>query len=96
MRGTMPTANLVSLLPELDRRGLNVKVVAAISPQLFARQDAGLPRGDASDADRLDAMVITNGAVALMRDWTAARWSRSTRSPPTGTIAGGPVARSRR
>ena len=38
VRGTAPTANLVKLLPELERRGLNVKVVAAISPQLFARR----------------------------------------------------------
>ena len=38
VRGTMPTRNLVSLLPELDARGINVKIVAAISPQLFARQ----------------------------------------------------------
>jgi transketolase len=25
VRGTIPTANLVSILPQLDRRGLNVK-----------------------------------------------------------------------
>jgi transketolase len=36
VRGTMSTNNLVRALPELDRLGLNVKVVAAISPQLFA------------------------------------------------------------
>ena len=39
IRGSVSTANLVKVLPELDLRGLNVKVVAAISPQLFARQD---------------------------------------------------------
>ena len=38
VRGTMPTRNLVSVLPELAARGINVKIVAAISPQLFARQ----------------------------------------------------------
>ena len=32
VQGTTTTANLVKVLPELDRRGLNVKVVAAISP----------------------------------------------------------------
>ena len=69
VRGTMSTANLVKLLPELDRRGLNVKVVAAISPQLFARQDAAYRNATVSDADRIDAMVITNGAYKLMRDW---------------------------
>jgi transketolase len=70
VRGTAPTANLVALLPELDRAGLNVKVVAAISPQLFARQDPAYREATLSAADRLDAMVITSGARALMADWT--------------------------
>ncbi|MHB1417242.1 MAG: transketolase, partial [Chloroflexota bacterium] len=35
VQGTSSTANLVKVLPELDKAGLNVKVVAAISPQLF-------------------------------------------------------------
>jgi transketolase len=69
VRGTMPTANLVKVMPELDRRGLNVKVVAAISPQLFARQDAAYRSATVEAADRLDSMVITNGAYKLMRDW---------------------------
>jgi transketolase len=69
VRGTITTANLVSVLPELDRRGLNVKVVAAISPQLFARQDATYREATLSAADRLDAMVVTNGAYRLMAGW---------------------------
>jgi transketolase len=69
LRGTMPTRNLVSLLPELDARGINVKIVAAVSPQLFARQPAEYRRSVAGPAGGLDAMVITNGAFKLMRDW---------------------------
>jgi transketolase len=69
VRGTIPTANVVKLLPELDRRGLNVKVVAAISPQLFARQEADYRAATVEAADRFDSMVITNGAYKLMRDW---------------------------
>ena len=69
VRGTAATANLVSVLPELDRRGLNVKVVAAISPQLFARQDAAYREATVSEADRWDAMAITTGAYRLMADW---------------------------
>ncbi len=69
VRGTLPTANLVKVLPELDSRGLNVKVVAAISPQLFARQDEAYRTATVEDADRFDAMVVTNGAYKLMRDW---------------------------
>jgi transketolase len=69
VRGTMSTANLVKVMPELDRRGLNVKIVAAISPQLFARQDAAYRLATVEAADRFDSMVITNGAYKLMRDW---------------------------
>jgi transketolase len=69
VRGTVTTANLVSVLAELDARGLNVKVVAALSPQLFARQDADYREATVSAADRWDAMAITNGAFKLMADW---------------------------
>jgi len=69
VRGTMPTANLVKVLPELDRSALNVKVVAAISPQLFRLQDERYRSSVIGPADALDAMVITNGAFKLMRDW---------------------------
>ena len=69
VRGTVPTANLVAILPELDRAGLNVKIVAAISPQLFRRQDAAYREATVSAADRWDAMVVTNGARRLMSDW---------------------------
>ena len=69
VRGTLSTANLIHVLPELDARHLNVKVVAAISPQLFARQDDAYRGATAEPADRFDAMVVTNGAYKLMRDW---------------------------
>jgi transketolase len=69
IRGTMPTRNLVSLLPELDARGINVRIVAAVSPQLFARQPDEYRRSVIGPSGQLDAMVITNGAFKLMRDW---------------------------
>jgi transketolase len=69
VRGTIPTNNLVRLLPELDRLALNVKVVAAVSPQLFAMQDREYRDAVVGPAGRLDAMVITNGAFKLMADW---------------------------
>jgi len=65
----MPTRNLVNVLPELSARGINVKIVAAVSPQLFARQPSSYQRSVASPAERLDAMIITNGAFKLMREW---------------------------
>ena len=69
VRGTMSTHNLVKVLPELGRDGLNVKVVAAISPQLFRSQDSSYRESVLSSADQVDSMVVTNGAFKLMRDW---------------------------
>ena len=69
VQGTSSTANVVKILPELDKAGLNVKVVAAISPQLFALQPIGYREQVLSEADKLDSMAITNRARRLMSDW---------------------------
>jgi transketolase len=69
VQGTMTTANVVKVLPELDRRGLNIRIVAAVSPQLFRGQDAAYRDAICSAADRWDGMAITNRAFKLMRDW---------------------------
>ncbi len=46
-----------------------MKIVAAVSPQLFARQPSSYQRSVATPAERLGAMIITNGAFKLMREW---------------------------
>ena len=62
VQGTTSTANLVKVLPQLDERGLNVKIVACISPQLFAMQDEAYREATTSLGDRWDGMAITNRA----------------------------------
>ena len=69
VQGTVTTANVVKVLPQLDERGVNVRIVAAISPQLFRRQDRAYQDEICSDADRWDSMAVTNRAFKLMRDW---------------------------
>ena len=69
VQGTSTTANLVKVLPELDGAGLNVKVVAAISPQLFRLQDATYREKVVSAADRLDSMAISNRSRRVTQDW---------------------------
>ncbi|MGH2455837.1 MAG: transketolase [Candidatus Limnocylindria bacterium] len=69
VQGTVTTANVVRILPALDEAGLNVRIVAAISPQLFRRQDAAYRELICSAADRWDGMAVTNRAFKLMRDW---------------------------
>ena len=71
VQGTMTTANLIKILPKLDEKRLNVKIVAALSPQLFALQDAAYRESVASPSDRIDAMVISNRARRVMYDWMA-------------------------
>jgi transketolase len=69
VQGSSTTNNVVKVFGSLDEERLNVKVVAAISPQLFAMQDEGYRNAVYSEADRLDAMAITNRARRLMVDW---------------------------
>lgn len=71
VQGTSSTANLVQALPQLEQRGLNLKIVAAVSPQLFALQPAEYRERILSAAERLDAMAITNRARESMRRWLA-------------------------
>jgi len=73
VQGTMSTYNTVRLLPKLDELGLNVKLVAVVSPELFrlqpkSYQDSILPAGD-----QVDLTYITNGSRRLMRDWITHR-----------------------
>jgi transketolase len=71
VQGTSTTDNLVRILPELDKQKLNVKVVAAISWQLFQLQDPQYRDRVASLADRWDAMVVTNRSRRVTQDWIA-------------------------
>jgi transketolase len=69
VQGTVTTANVVKALPRLDEAGINVRIVAAISPQLFAMQEQAYRDRIRSESDRWDGMAITNRAFKLMRDW---------------------------
>jgi transketolase len=64
-QGSSSTFNLLQVLPRLQEAGINVKVVACISEELFARQpeayrDAVLP----AEA-KLDMMVVTTGTQRM-------------------------------
>jgi transketolase len=48
-----------------------VKIVACISPQLFAMQDEGYRESVTSLGDRWDGMAITNRAFKTMHHWVA-------------------------
>jgi len=71
VQGTSTTWGVLQVLPELERRGYNLKVVAAVSPQLFAAQEPVYRASVLADEERWDAMCITNRALRLMGDWIA-------------------------
>jgi transketolase len=73
VQGTMSTYNVVRILPKLDELGLNVKLVATVSPELFYRQSKSYQDSILTDGDRLDLTYITNGSRRLMRDWITHR-----------------------
>ena len=60
-QGASSTFNLVSLLPKLDEAGLNVKIVAAISEELFDRQPAAYRHAVLPPEALADLMIISTG-----------------------------------
>lgn len=70
VQGTSTTDSVYRLLPRLlDGEGPNVKLVQAVSYELFAMQDQGYRDSVLPREDWLDATVVTNGARRLMHDW---------------------------
>jgi transketolase len=69
VQGTSAMATVVNVLPELDEWGLNVKIVCATSPQLFALQPEAYRQQVLSPADWGDSTIITTQARWLMHDW---------------------------
>jgi len=73
IRGTSCTNSLMKILPRFDAKNHNIKIVAAISWELFQRQPVDYQSSIISDQEWMDAMVITNGALRLMHKWVANR-----------------------
>ncbi len=69
VQGTSAMASICKILPELDGRGLNVKVVTVTSPQLFALQPEEYRQQVLSPADKADSTAITTQGRWLMHDW---------------------------
>ena len=69
VRGTSSTNSLIQILPDLKQNGPNVKVVAAISWDLFKRQNKEYRESVIESDEWYDAMIITNSAIKLMSNW---------------------------
>ena len=69
VRGTSSTNSIVQILPALKKNGPNVKIIAAISWELYRRQDKKYRELIIAPNQWKDTMVITNGALRLMNNW---------------------------
>ena len=69
VQGTSAMANIIKLLPELDSSDMNLKIVCATSPQLFAMQSQDYQQQVLPLSDRANSTVITTQARWLMHDW---------------------------
>ena len=60
-QGAFATFNLVKVLPQLQQAGVNVKVIAAVSEELFDRQPEAYRRSVLPAGARQDTMFVTGG-----------------------------------
>jgi transketolase len=60
-QGSSSTVNLVKVLPRLEKAGINVKVIAAISEELFDRQPQSYRDSVLPPEARYDLMVVSTG-----------------------------------
>jgi transketolase len=60
-QGSSSTVNLVNQLPNLEKAGINVKVVAAISEELYDRQPEAYRNSVLPPEAYYDAMVVSTG-----------------------------------
>jgi transketolase len=60
-QGASSTVNLVKVLPRLEQAGINVKVISAISEELFDRQPDAYRNAVLPEQALLDTMVVSSG-----------------------------------
>ena len=66
VQGSSASNNLVSIMDRLDDEGLNVRIVAVISEDLFNLQPEEYRRSILPDAQRYDCMVVTTMTRRVM------------------------------
>ena len=65
-QGASSTVNLVKILPTLEEAGINVKIISAISEELFDRQPEAYRNSVLPPEALLDAMVVSTGTRRIM------------------------------
>ena len=65
-QGASSTVNLVKILPKLEEAGINVKIISAVSEELFDRQPESYRNAVLPPEALLDAMVVSTGTRRVM------------------------------
>ena len=69
IRGTAPTNSLMQILPLINNKGPNIKIIAAISMELFKAQNQKYQESIISLKEWNDCMIITNTSLKGMGRW---------------------------
>jgi transketolase len=69
VQGTSAVYSTLSLLPTLEKEGLNVKIVCVTSTELFEMQSKQYRDSVLTDADRADSTFFTTQARRMMSAW---------------------------
>jgi len=65
-QGASATVNLVKILPRLEKAGINVKVISAVSEELFDLQPESYRNAVLPPQALIDAMVVSTGTRRVM------------------------------
>ena len=65
-QGASSTVNLMKILPRLEKAGINVKIVSAISEELFDLQPESYRNAVLPPQALVDAMVVSTGTRRVM------------------------------
>ena len=72
VRGTSSTNTVVSILDEISSK-FNVKIISAISWELFDMQTSEYKSSIISSQEWADSMIITNTGLSVMKNWISNR-----------------------
>jgi len=72
VRGTSSTNTIVSILEKIGSEH-NVKIVSAVSWELFRRQDNSYRDSIMTDEEWSDSMIVTNTGLRIMHKWISNR-----------------------
>ena len=61
VQGSNSTVNLVNVIPRLEAQGINVKIIAAVSEELFDRQPTSYRQSVLPPEAKYDLMVVSTG-----------------------------------